>query len=99
MVNSADIWLLHQEQSPALKMASEGFDVWLANSRGSKYSRTHEKYDPDSSLEFWNFSFIEMAMFDLPQSVDYVLEQTGRQNLTYVAHSMGTTIGYIAISM
>lgn len=99
MVNSSDIWLLHQEDSPAIKLAEEGFDVWLANSRGSKYSRQHTHLDPDSDPEFWNFSFIEMAMFDVPAYIDYITEITKQEKVTFVSHSMGTTIGYSAIGM
>jgi lysosomal acid lipase/cholesteryl ester hydrolase len=64
--------LLKQEESPAFKLSADGFDVWLANSRGNKYSRDHTHYNPDTDAEFWNFSFIEMAMFDLPAMVDYI---------------------------
>ena len=99
MVNSSDVWLLHQEDSPALKLSEDGFDVWLANSRGSKYSREHVDFDPDSDPEFWNHSFIEMAMFDLPAVIDYVTEETKQEKVTYIAHSMGTTIGYAGIGM
>ena len=99
MVNSADIWLLHQEESPAFKLSEDGFDVWLGNSRGSKYSREHATLDPDTDPEFWNFSFVEMAMFDLPSMIDYIQEQTSAAKITYLSHSMGTTIGYTAISM
>ncbi len=37
-----------------------GFDVWLANSRGSTYARRHAWLDV-SSPEYWAFSFDEMA--------------------------------------
>jgi lysosomal acid lipase/cholesteryl ester hydrolase len=31
----------------AYVIASAGFDVWLGNNRGSKYSRSSEHADPD----------------------------------------------------
>ena len=37
-----------------------GFDVWLGNSRGSTYSKSHVSL-PLNTREFWTFSFDEMA--------------------------------------
>jgi lysosomal acid lipase/cholesteryl ester hydrolase len=99
MTNSSDIWLLSQENSPALRLSEEGFDVWLVNSRGNKYSRQHTDLDPDQDAEFWNFTYIEMAMFDLPAQIDYITENTKQENVTFIAHSMGTTVGYCGIGM
>jgi lysosomal acid lipase/cholesteryl ester hydrolase len=40
-----------------------------------------------------------MAMFDLPASIDYVTNLTKQEKVTFVSHSMGTTIGYAAIGI
>ena len=37
--------------------ADEGFDVWMNNSRGNRFSRHHTYLDPSVHKEFWNFSF------------------------------------------
>lgn len=76
-LNSADIWILRKKLSVANQLAKEGFDVWLANSRGSKYSRDHKTLNPDEDAAFWNFSFIEMGKYDLPATIDYVIKNTG----------------------
>jgi len=34
--------------------------MWLLYSRGTEYSRKHEKYD-EMSAEFWNYSWAEMG--------------------------------------
>jgi lysosomal acid lipase/cholesteryl ester hydrolase len=39
-----------------------------------------------------------MGVYDLPAAIDYVLEQTGQDNLYYVGHSMGTTMFYVLTS-
>lgn len=38
----------------AFFLADEGYDVWLANARGSLYSRCHVEFTTDQR-EYWNF--------------------------------------------
>jgi lysosomal acid lipase/cholesteryl ester hydrolase len=45
------------------------YDIWLLNSRGNHFSRKHLWLDPDTQREFWDFSFQEMAEFDLKATV------------------------------
>ena len=37
-------------------------------------------------------------MYDIPAVVDYILEETGHQRLSYVGHSMGCAVYFIAMS-
>ncbi|CAN0552191.1 unnamed protein product [Rangifer tarandus platyrhynchus] len=78
-------------------LADAGFDVWMGNSRGNTWSRKHKTLSV-SQDEFWAFSFDEMANYDLPASVNFILNKTGQEQLYYVGHSQGTTIGFIAFS-
>ena len=39
-----------------------------------------------------------MAAYDLPASVDYILQSTGASSLGYVGHSQGTTMGFAALA-
>ena len=43
--------------------------------------------DPDVDEEFWEFSFDEMAKYDVPAAIKMVLNKTGVNNLTYIGHS------------
>jgi len=36
-----------------------------------------------------------MALYDLPVSIDFVLNKTGAQSMPYIGHSQGTLIGFI----
>ncbi|XP_004369971.1 lysosomal acid lipase/cholesteryl ester hydrolase isoform X1 [Trichechus manatus latirostris] len=78
-------------------LADAGFDVWMGNSRGNTWSRKHRTLSV-SQDEFWAFSFDEMANYDLPASINFILSKTGQEQLYYVGHSQGTTIGFIAFS-
>ncbi|XP_033622408.1 lipase member K isoform X2 [Fukomys damarensis] len=73
------------------------YDVWLGNSRGNTWSRKHLKLSPRSS-EFWAFGLDEMAKYDLPATIDLIIEKTGQEQLCYVGYSQGTTIAFMAFS-
>lgn len=78
-------------------LADAGYDVWLGNSRGNTWSRKHVHFTVKQE-EFWIFSFDEMAKYDIPASVDFILKKTGQEQLFYVGHSQGTTMAFIAFS-
>ena len=42
--------LLPPDQSLAFLLVDNGFDVWLANTRGSKYSRGHTSLSPNEQV-------------------------------------------------
>ena len=94
---AADNWVNNDAMSPAFLLAKAGYDVWLGNTRGSRHSRKHIKYNADRDSEFWEYSFQQMAYFDLPAVIDYVTGQvrveTGvlDKKIAYIGHSQGTT--------
>ncbi|KAG2580205.1 triacylglycerol lipase 2-like [Panicum virgatum] len=90
-------WLLASpEESLPFILADRGFDVWVANNRGTRWSRRHVSLDPSSRL-YWNWSWDDMVVNDLPAMVDFVCGQTG-QKPHYVGHSMGTLVALAAFS-
>ena len=84
VLDSADSWIVnHSEESPAFVFANERYDVWLGNFRGSRHSRAHVSLDPDSKdfytrSKFFDFTWEEMARFDLPKMIGYALEQSNQ---------------------
>ncbi|XP_068631446.1 lipase 3-like [Battus philenor] len=96
--DSSDSWLvLGPRSSLAYRLADAGFDVWLFNSRGNRYSKNHTNII--SEKEYWNFSFEEMGTKDLPATIDYILSTTFESKLSYVGFSQGTTIFLVLCSM
>ncbi|KAE8685250.1 Myzus persicae-induced lipase 1 [Hibiscus syriacus] len=95
LLMDAITWLLMPpEQSLAFVLSDNGYDVWLASSRGTKYSRGHTSlshYDP----AYWDWSWDELVAYDLPATIQYVYNQTG-QKLHYVGHSQGTLMALAA---
>ncbi|PIA32379.1 hypothetical protein AQUCO_04500172v1 [Aquilegia coerulea] len=84
-------WLLNApDESLAFILADNGFDVWIANTRGTRYSRGHTSLSPDDSV-YWDWSWDELVTNEFPATLQYVHDQTG-QNLHYVGHSLGTLI-------
>lgn len=71
-------------------LADEGYDVWLTNNRGSTFSIEHESLDSwDFNSPYWDFSFDEMAKYDLPAHIQYVVDITKSEKLDFIGHSQG----------
>ncbi|XP_044010328.1 lipase 3-like [Aphidius gifuensis] len=80
-----------------MQLADEGYDVWLGNYRGTTYGRSHVKLSPDDK-KFWDYSFHEHGYYDVPASVDFILNITNQNSLTYIGVSMGTTSIFTTLS-
>ncbi|CAH1764004.1 15236_t:CDS:2 [Entrophospora sp. SA101] len=96
----SEVWMcnLEEECRLACLLADAGYDVWLGNARGNKYSMKHIKYKP-YERRFWEYSMDEFALFDLPDTIDYILEITEAPSLTYIGFSQGTAQSFAALSI
>lgn len=59
--------------------------------RGTEFSKSH-LYLSKSNPKYWNFSLDEIAKYDLPAIIDYILIKTNQTAAHYVGHSQGTTV-------
>lgn len=80
--------------SLAFYLADNGFDVWLGNARGNRYSLEHEKMTSDDP-KFWDHSFHEIGYYDFPAMIDYILALTNFKQISLIGFSEGG--GAIAI--
>jgi len=65
-----------------------GYDVWMMNRRGNKYSCKNTRWSVNSR-EFWSFSLDEPICRDLPNVIDFILEETGCRKVALVGFSQG----------
>ncbi|KAI8604765.1 Alpha/Beta hydrolase protein [Dissophora ornata] len=96
----SEVWLcnLDEERNLAFVLAEAGYDVWLGNARGNKYSLKHIFLKPHEN-KFWEFSMDELALFDMPDTVDYILGRTGAPSLVYIGFSQGTAQAFASLSI
>ncbi|KAJ2996474.1 cholesterol esterase [Globomyces sp. JEL0801] len=101
--NSSEIYIAGTpDSSLAFVLADAGFDVWLGNSRGSKYSNKHSTFNLGTSQgqkDYWNFNIEHLALYDLKSSVDYILSITESQKLSYIGFSQGSAKAFMALSL
>lgn len=78
------------ETTHAFLLARAGYDVWMGNNRGTRWGQRHVKLNVKDSA-FWSFTWEEMGTKDLPAFINYILDMTKQDKLSYMAHSEGTT--------
>lgn len=52
----------------------------------------------DNDNEFWNYTFHEIGLYDIPAIIDHILSVTGQPSLSYIGHSQGCTIFFVMAS-
>ena len=78
LFGDSNFWFANElHLAPPFLLASRGYDVWLSNTRGSNFAQQHTRFSTDE-IEFWQFDFINSGVKELPQYIDFVLEQAGQ---------------------
>ncbi|XP_042315946.1 lipase member M-like isoform X2 [Sceloporus undulatus] len=78
-------------------LADAGCDVWIGNNRGNSWSRKHRNFSAGQE-QFSSYSFDEMARYDLPAIISFIVEKTRIPKIHFVGFSQGATQGLIAFS-
>lgn len=94
LMQSSGIFVTSENDSLAFYLAQEGYDVWLGNNRS-----VLEKHATlsTSDARFWDWSLDEMGKIDFPNQINYVLQKTGFEKLSYIGHSQGTAQAFIGL--
>ncbi|ODV98370.1 hypothetical protein PACTADRAFT_48148 [Pachysolen tannophilus NRRL Y-2460] len=100
LLTNSELFVLGDKTTKCLPfvLADSGYDVWLGNNRGNKYSRKHLELS-SSSAAFWNYSLDEFALYDIPDTIEYILEATRQESLNYIGFSQGSAQCLAALSL
>lgn len=100
LLMNSEVWVCLTEEDRCLPftLVNQGYDVWLGNNRGNKYSKKSTKHSPVST-GFWNFSMDEFAFHDIPNTIDYILDATSQPSLSYIGFSQGTAQAFATLSI
>jgi lysosomal acid lipase/cholesteryl ester hydrolase len=100
LLMNSEVWICldTEERSLPFVLVAAGYDVWMGNNRGNKYSKKSVHSGPNSS-KFWDFSIDEFAWHDIPDSIEYILETTKVSSIGYIGFSQGTAQAFAALSI
>lgn len=97
LFQGGDAWFQNsKEESLGFILADAGFDVWVGNVRGTRWSHGHISFT-EHSKAFWDWSWEELAGYDLLAMIKFINSVTGSK-VYYVGHSQGTIIGFAAFT-
>lgn len=97
LATSADFLISGPKIALGYLLADNGYEVWMGNARGNKFSPNHKNFS-SLSKDFWKFSWHEIGFYDLPAMIDYMLNTTKASKVFYVGHSQGTTSFLVLMS-
>jgi lysosomal acid lipase/cholesteryl ester hydrolase len=95
---SSGDFIVSGKESPGLFLANNGYDVWVGNVRGNRYSLKHKNMTIKDS-KFWDFSFHEIGLFDVRAMIDNILKITKSKKLIYIGHSQGGVSALVLLSL
>lgn len=100
LLMNSEIWVANVDPTNVLPfvLADLGYDVWLGNNRGNKYSKKHVSLRP-TSVQFWDFSIDNFALYDIPDTINYILELVNQPNLVYIGFSQGSAQAFATLSI
>ena len=82
-----------------LMLLDMGYDVWVGNMRGTQFSRGHTNLSSsDPASGYWDFTFQEKGMLDVPATIKKIKEVSGGEKVAYMGYSQGSTMVFYALT-
>ena len=90
LLMNSEVWvcMTTKERCLPFQLLEQGYDVWLGNNRGNKYSKKSTRHSPGSNA-VWDFSMDQFALHDIPDTIEYILATTSQPSLSYIGFSQG----------
>ena len=99
-MTNGEVWLdpvSHPHTDPmTIQLARDGYDIWIGNVRGTRYGDKNDQWAWDS-FEFWDFSWYEQGLYDIPAMQKYISDMTGKKSSLF-GLSQGTSSILASIS-
>jgi pimeloyl-ACP methyl ester carboxylesterase len=97
IMEGGEIWVMNPgQESLAFTLASAGYQVWIGNTRSSKYTFGHITFQRQDK-EFWSWCWDDLVSKDLPTMLQFVHSST-QQPVYYVGYSQGAMTAFAAFS-
>ncbi|XP_062090208.1 triacylglycerol lipase 1 [Humulus lupulus] len=92
-----DAWFLNSpKESLGFILADRGFDVWVGNVRGTRWSHGHV-YLSLKDKDFWDWSWQELTLYDFAAMLRYINAITSTK-IFVIGHSQGTIMSLAAFT-
>ncbi|KAJ3621876.1 hypothetical protein MTP99_002427 [Tenebrio molitor] len=98
IATDSSVWVDVGNRSLAFQLADQGYDIWLGNNRGTRYSLKHQHYS-SSDFDYWNYNWNDLSEHDMRASLQKVANVTDKAgSIIYVGHSRGTALMFMFAS-
>lgn len=97
LFQSSGSFVTSEERSLPFWLARHGgYQVFLGNNRGvfDMGHRNYKRSDP----RFWDYNIRELAIYDLPATIDWICKETGYDRIAFIGHSQGNGTMFISLS-